>query len=254
MRRLICVVGLVLMTVLAGCGRGGSPPPAPSRPPVEPLPTYSSVADMSKAAGAQETPGQTVRVLINGVANGEPDPTFNGVGAVRFDAAGPTVEFSEQAQRLNGSLADVALVVQPTDAFLKPPVDITLPPRKSWQRITPATTAPFYQQFVPVVAALRTYLDPVGLFARYGNSISVAAAVADRVGGTQAMRYDLHIDPGTVPARLPASAIQMWLDAHDHVVRVVVDQPTPHLTLDAEFQGWGSAVTIAVPDPTQVAQ
>lgn len=254
MRRLICVVGLVLMTVLAGCGRAGSPPPAPSRPPTEPLPTYSSVSDLSKAVLAQEVPGQTVRVLINGVVNGEPDPTFNGAGALRFDAAGPTIEFSEQAQRLDATLADVALVVQPTDAFLKPPLDITLPPRKSWQRITPATTAPFYQQFVPIVAALRTYLDPVGLFARYGDSLSVAAAVADRVGGTQAMRYDLHIDPATAPPRLPASAIQMWLGAHDRVVRMLVDQPTPHLTLDAGFQGWGSAVTIVVPDPAQVAQ
>jgi hypothetical protein len=154
------------------------------------------------------------------------------------------MQFVEQVQRPGAAPAEVRLVVQPGATLLKPPADVVLAPRKSWLQLGRYTTDPFYRQFLPMAAALRTYADPQAFFAQYSGAVTITKSAEEPIDGTRAVRYDLHADLARAPSATQATAAieqaalqpttaesltsvdyAIWLDENNHPIRTLVDDP-----------------------------
>jgi hypothetical protein len=237
------------------------------------MPKFSSVADLSAAVTTRQQAAKTARVTISGDTDGHPDQQFEGIGVLRSDPGGTSMQFALQVQRPDPTPVEVEvrLVVQPAAIFLRPPDGTALPPRKSWLQLSPKTTDPLYQRFLPIAAALRTSIDLPAFFALYSNATTITNAVDEPIDGTRAVRYDLHINQ-TNTAAPPVSAatvqnasataqtgmnLQIWLDEHNSPVRTLITEPAAapgRYTLDAHYNTWGKPVYIGPPDPLQVIQ
>jgi hypothetical protein len=272
-RRVAALTGLALVGLLAGCGQDA--PVVPSGPPA--LAKFSSAAELSAAVMERVKADKTAKVTLTGGVDGQPDQQFYGIGVLRQDDGGTTMQFEEQVQRPGAVPAEVRLVVQPDATLLRPPADVVLPPRKSWLQLGRYTTDPFYRQFLPMAAALRAYVDPRAFFAQYGDAITIAKSAEEPIDGTRAVRYDLHADiakltsahqtgpaTGQAAAR-PAPAADLtgvdytiWLDENNHPIRTLVDEPIPgtpgQYNLDSSYSRWGQPVYIGPPTPIQVLQ
>jgi hypothetical protein len=269
-RRAVSLAGLALVGLLAGCEQAE---PVASGPP--PLAKFSSVAQLSAAVTTRERADKTAKVTITGGVDGRPDQEFYGVGVLSLDEDGGTsMQFAEQVQRPGKAPAEVTLVVQPGAVFLKPPADAVLPPRKSWLKLGPITSDPFYRRFLPMAAALRLS-DPQAFFARYGDAITLTNSVEEAIDGARGVRYDLHADvakaaagqPDPVVARalrgslasgLTGVDLKVWLDENNRPLRTLIDQPMPGVTgrynLDSHYNTWGKPISIGPPDPLVVTQ
>ena len=272
-RRVIALAGLTLVGLLAGCAQ--DTPILPSGPP--PLAKFSAAAQLSAAVTERLKADKTAKMTITGGVDGQPDQQFYGVGVLRQDEGGTTMQFAEQIQRPSAAPVEVRLVVQPGATFLKPPADAVLPPRKSWLQLGSYTTDPLYRRFLPMAAALRTYADPQAFFAQYGDAITITKSAEDPIDGTRAVRYNLHADlaetgsatqanagitqaalHATIPDNLTSVDYTIWIDENNHPIRTLVDEPIPGApgayNLDSHYTRWGEPVYIGLPNPLQVTQ
>jgi hypothetical protein len=271
-RRVTALAGLALVGLLAGCAE--TKPVVPAGPP--PLARFSSAAELSAAVMERVKADKTAKMTLAGGVDGQPDQQFYGVGVLRQDERGTSMQFAEQVQRPGAVPAEVRLVVQPDATFLKPPADVVLPPRKSWLQLGRYTTDPFYQRFLPMAAALRAYADPQAFFARYGGAITITHSAEEPIDGARAVRYDLRADPAGAGAGQARPAIEqaalhsttaetltsvnytIWLDGNNHPVRTLVDGPIPGApgpySLDSHYTRWGQPVYVSAPQPLQVTQ
>ncbi|MDT7557654.1 MAG: hypothetical protein QOC83_5495 [Pseudonocardiales bacterium] len=261
---------LVLVGLLAGCGR--AEPVVPSGPP--PLAKFSSVEQLNAAVTTRENADKTAKMTISGGVDGQPDQEFYGVGVLRLDQGGASMQFAEQVQRPGAAPAEVTLVVQPSAVYLKPPADAVLPPRKSWVQLGRYTSDPFYRRFLPMAAALRIS-DPQTFFARYGDAVTITNSAEEAIDGARGVRYDLHADVAKAAANQPNPAIgqalrdslaagltsvdlTIWLDESHRPLRTLIDQPMPGATgrfkLDSHYNTWGKTIYIGPPEPTLVTQ
>ena len=216
---------------------------------------FSSVAQLSAAVTTREQTDKTVKMTLTGGVAGQSDQAFNGVGVLRLDENGTSMQFAEQLQRQGAAPAEVTLVVQPGALLLRPPADAVLPAHKSWLQLGSYPGYPFYRRFLLMAAALRSYADPQAFFAQYGDAITITHATDEPRGGVGAVRYDLHVTP---PAGQAGADYSIWLDEDNHPVRTLIDEPIPgglgRYTLDSTYTGWGRPVHIGPPEPTQVSQ
>jgi hypothetical protein len=271
-RRVTALAGLALVGLLAGCAQ--DKPVVPAGPP--PLAKFSSAGELSTAVLERVKADQTAKMTLTGGVDGQPDQQFYGVGVLRQDEGGTSMQFAEQVQRPGAAASEVRLVVQPDATYLKPPADAVLPPRKSWLQLGRYTTDPFYRRFVPMAAALRAYADPQAFFAQYGGAITIIRSAEEPVDGTRAVRYDLRADPAGAATNRTRPAIEqaglhpttaesltsvnytIWLDESNHPIRTLVDEPVPGVpgpySLDSHYTRWGDPVYISAPEPLQVTQ
>ncbi len=275
MRRYALLIPLLAVT-LAGCGGGaGSNPAAPSAPAA--LPRYATLAELGAATAAQQKIDKTAKLTITGgVKGGSAQAGLNGEGALRYDEAGPSLQLNQQMQAGAGSPpSELSLVVLPDSAFVKLPASagLPLPPGKSWLKIQPGATDPVSAQFGQLIQAVRDNADPAKSFAQFGDAVSIVEAVEDPLDGVRAERYKLRVDLARAAAVQTDPAIKqsleqstkaglttldytLWMDALNHTMRVLVDQPLPAnqgtFTLDARYKDWGQPVQIAAPPADQV--
>jgi hypothetical protein len=270
MRRVAPLLGLALVGLLAACGQAG--PVVPPVPP--PLPKFSSVEQLSAAVTTREQADKTAKMTITGGVDGQPDQEFYGVGVLRLDQGGTSMQFAEQVQRPGAAPAEVTLVLQPGAVFLKPPADAVMPPRKTWLQLGPYTSDPFYRRFLPMAAALRIS-DPRAFFAQYGDAVTITTSAEEAIDGARGVRYDLHADVAKAAANQPNPAIEralrnslaagltsvdlkIWLDEANRPLRTLIDQPVPGTTgrfnLDSHYNTWGKTIYIGPPEPTLVTQ
>ncbi|HEX4252797.1 MAG TPA: hypothetical protein VH008_33350 [Pseudonocardia sp.] len=258
--------------LLAGCASQKLPPPPPP-----PLSTFSTAADLGTAIDAAQKANRTATVTLTGSIDGQPTSDVDGVGVVRLDDAGPSMQVAEQLDRGPNVPGDVDLVIQPGSVLLKPPPDITMPPRKTWMQIPAASRDAFVESFNPLVASLRDSLQISQLITRYGDAVSIADSAQEPTDGTPAVRYNLRIDltkvtadrsnPASVQAAQAAKAaiaagqtsleLKLWLDEKNNLVRTLSHQQEPGnpgtFTLDAHYGDWGKSIKIAPPPIEEVA-
>ncbi|HEX4356390.1 MAG TPA: hypothetical protein VH141_02635 [Pseudonocardia sp.] len=269
-----CVAPLLSIAVaaglLAGCASHEKLPP----PPPPPLPMFSSAADLGTAIGAAQKTARTATVTLTGSIEGQPKSDVDGVGVIRMDDEGPSMQVAEQLDRGPGVPGDVDLVILPSTVYLKPPADIALPPRKTWLQVTPESRDTFVQGFNPLIDSLRDSLQPSEMITRFGDAVSIVDSAQEPIDGTPAVRYDLRIDLTKAAADRgnPASAqaaktavtagqttqdLKMWVDEKNNLVRTTSSQQTSGtpgvFTLDAHYGEWGKPIKIAPPPLEEVA-
>lgn len=269
-----CVAPLLSIAVaaglLAGCASHDKLPP----PPPPPLPMFSTAADLGTAIAAAQKANRTATVTLTGSIEGQPKSDVDGVGVVRLDDEGPSMQVAEQLDRGPGAPGDVDLVILPGTAFLKPPPDIALPPRKTWMQIPPDSRDSFVESFNPLIASLRDSLQPSHLITRYGDAITIVDSAQEPIDGTPAVRYNLRVDltkaaadrsnPASAQAAKSAVAdgqssldLTIWIDEKNSLVRTMSHQQEPgnpgRFTLDAHYGDWGKSVKIAPPPTEDVA-
>ena len=261
MRRVMPMIGLLVVSLVAGCG--GKADAGPVAEIIHPLPTFGSVADLAGAVDAQQKVDRSVRMAITGTVGGM---AVDGIGAWRFDDAGPSAAFSEQAERPGADPVDVTLVMLPGGAYVKPSGGDPLPPGKEWVTVDPPATAPFYRQFAPVARSLRDYSNPAAYLARVGGAVRIAYSGEEILNGVRAVRYELRTTAAepvqaAVGAAGPAPSVQLWLDEASRVLRLEVGRPgagTPGPgaapALDIRYQNWGKPVTVVQPGPKEIVQ
>ncbi|HEX4357008.1 MAG TPA: hypothetical protein VH141_05780 [Pseudonocardia sp.] len=266
------LLSIAAATLLAGCASPAKPPP-PAPPP---MPTFGSAAELGSAVAARQQTDRTARVTLAGELTGQPGSDFHGVGVVRLDDAGPSMQFAQQVGRGAAAPAEVNLVIVPDAAFLKPPADMPLPPRKTWLQVGPSARDPFVRGFTPMVDSLRATVQPGQLITRYGDAVSITGSAEEPLAGVQAVRYDLRVDLAKAaalgvdpvtgqPARRPATGrpaaqasqdFTLWVDHENRPLRTVVNRPNPAapgtFTLDAQYRDWGKPVKVGPPTPDQV--
>ncbi|HWN35782.1 MAG TPA: hypothetical protein VNP03_23735 [Pseudonocardia sp.] len=272
-----CVAPLLLSvaaaTLLAGCASPAKPPPP--APPA--MTTFGSAAELGSAVAAAQQVDRTARVTLAGELTGRPGSDFHGVGVVRLDDAGPSMQFAEQVGRGAAAPAEVNLVIVPDAAFLKPPADMVLPPRKTWLQVGPSARDPFVRSFNPMIDSLRADVQPGQLITRYGDAVSIVGSAEEPLDGDNAVRYDLRVDLAKVaalridpvtgqPARRTTTGttttaqvsqdFTLWVDQNNRLLRTRVNRPNPAtpgtFTLDTQYRDWGKAVKIGPPLPDQV--
>jgi hypothetical protein len=268
-----CVAPLLLSvaaaTLLAGCAA----PAKPAVPAPPPVTMFGTAAELAGAITAAQQADRTARVTLSGDLTGQPGSDFHGVGVVRLDDAGPSMQVAEQVGRGAAAPAEVNLVIVPDAAFLKPPADMTLPPRKTWLQVVPTARDSFVRGFLPMIDSLRANVRPGQLITRYGDAVSIVGSAEDPRGGAHAVRYDLRVDlakaatlrvdpvSGQPARRLVAGQatsqdFTVWVDQNSRLLRTLVTRPNPGapgtFTLDTQFGEWGKAVKIGPPPPDQV--
>jgi hypothetical protein len=272
MRRVAPVLGLALVGLLAGCAQ---PEPVISGPP--PMAKFSSVAQLRDAVTTREKADATAKMTITGGVDGQADQQFFGVGVLRLDEGGTSMQFAEQVQQPGAGAVQVTLILQPGAVFLKPPAGAPMPLRKSWLQLGPETADPFYKRFLPMAAALRLS-DPQSFFALYGDTVTMSNSAEEVIDGARGVRYDLHADVAKAAAATyttPDSAtrqtlrdaladgqtsadLTLWVDQDNRPLRTLIDQPMPgapgKYTLDSHYTTWAKPVYIGPPDPPVVAQ
>jgi hypothetical protein len=269
-----CVAPLLSIAVaaglLAGCASHDKLPP----PPPPPLQMFSSAADLGTAITAAQKASRSATVTLTGSIEGQPKSDVDGVGVVRMDDDGPSMQVAEQLDRGPGVPGDVDLVILPGTSFLKPPPDIALPPRKTWMQLAPESRDSFVQSFNPLIESLRESLQPGEMITRYGDAVSIVDSAQEPVDGSPAVRYDLRVDLAKAAADRanPASALtaktavaagqatedlKIWVDERNNLVRTMSSQVTSgtegKFTLDAHYASWGKPVKIVPPPLEDVA-
>ena len=245
-------------------------------PGLPPLAKFSSVAHLRDAVTTREKVDKTAKITLTGCLDGRSDQEFYGVGVLRLDESGTSLQFAERVQRPGADPVEVTLVVQPGAIFLKPPPGTVMPLRKSWLQLGPNTCDPLYRRFLAMAAALRTYADPQAFFTQYGDAITITDSTSEPIDGARCVRYDLHADmakaaaanqsnPAIWQALREALAtgqtgvdLKIWLDQDNRPLRTLIDQPIPGVcgryTLDSRYSTWGKSVSIGTPDPIVVIQ
>jgi hypothetical protein len=258
MRRVIPVIGLLLVGLVAGCG--GRSATGPVAEIIHPMSTFSSVPDLAGAVAAQQKVDRSVRMTVAGTVDGS---AVDGIGGWRFDDTGASAALSEQAPHPGGDPVAVTLVMLPDGAYAKPSGGDPLPAGKSWVTLDPPATDPFYRQLGPVAQWLRDYTNPAAYLTRFGGSVAIAYSGEETLNRVRAVRYDLR-PSGVQRASTgsdPAPEVQMWLDSTNRVLRVLVGPlsaatPGSGATpgLDVQYQDWGKPVTVVRPLPQAITR
>jgi hypothetical protein len=270
MRCVAPLLSVAAAVLLAGCATPAKPPSVPAPPQVT---TFGTAAELGSAVSAAQQADRTARVTLAGDLTGQPGSDFHGVGVVRLDDAGPSMQFAEQVGRGAAAAAEVNLVIVPDAAFLKPPADVTLPPRKTWLQVGPSARDPFVRGFLPMIDSLRVDVQPGQLISRFGEAVTIAGSAEEPLDGVQAFRYDLRVDPVKAaalrvdpvtgqPARrattgqAAAPVFSLWVDQNNRLLRTKISRPNPvtpgTFTLETQYRDWGKPVRIGPPPPDQV--
>jgi hypothetical protein len=269
---LLLVLPLVALALLTGCGSTAAPAAAPGAE--SPLPRYASITELATAVSARQKQDRTATLTLTGGVAGQPGTALSGQGALRFDETGTSARLSERVPT-GGGPADVDLVALPDAAYLKLPPSAGLPAGKSWLRVVPGGTDPVSQRFGPTLQSMRESADPTRTIARYGDATTIVEAVEEPLDGVRSMRYRMRLDlvraaasstdpttkanlERTVRAGAATAEYTMWLDAQNHIERVLLNQSIPGnqgtFGLEIRMRDWGRPVDISPPPADQVFQ
>ncbi|WP_156935235.1 hypothetical protein [Pseudonocardia spinosispora] len=271
---LLTALGSLLAVLVVGCGAGGGPTTSADNAPPK---HYASLAELGGAITARQQTDRTASVSMNGAIG---PVTLSGEGAVRFDAGGTSMRFSQDAEQDGKPLSSqaYAMVAIGDQVYAKPPAGPgwpTLSPGKPWLKVSEKSTNPAIALLGQQVQSMLQSVSPAQTFTKLGPALTLVDTADEALGGTPTARYTIRMDLAkaaqlrTDPAakrQLTAALAQgvktvdstLWLDSQDRILRSQSQQPLSNgqdaYNVDFRYHDWGQPVDIAAPPPAQVSQ
>lgn len=271
---LLTALSSLLAVLVVGCGASGGPTTsADSAPPKH----YASLAELGSAITARQQTDRTASVSMNGAIG---PVTLSGEGAVRVDAGGTSMRFSQDAEQDDKPLTsqEYAMVAIGDQVYAKPPAGPGWPaltPGKPWLKVSEKSANPAIALLGQQVQSMLQSVSPAQTFSKLGPALTLVDTADEALGGTPTARYTIRMDLvkaaqlRTDPAakRQLTSAIAqgvntvdstLWLDSQDRILRSQSQQPLSNgqdaYNVDFRYHDWGQPVDIAAPPPGQVSQ
>lgn len=268
------VIAVSAMAVLAGCGHAAPTPAAPPAP--RPMPRYANLTELGTAVSNQMKLDKTAKLTMNITVSGK--PVTDGEVMLLVGPTGSAVR-SDQRVYTGGAASEISIIVLPDQAYVKAPVQLPLPPGKSWARLRPDTSNAMLQPIVRAARETQQNVDPTQRLVQMSGAATIVESVEEPLDGVRTMRYRARIDLNQAAAqvtdpwlkenvqRLLALARStgsstmdyvLWLDEQNRLQRFLVEQPLPAgqgtVRTEARYHDWGMPVDIQPPPADQVAE
>ncbi|WP_156935089.1 hypothetical protein [Pseudonocardia spinosispora] len=266
--RVLSLAAALLLLPVVACG--ATPPP----PPPAPLPHYSELGQLGAAVDNQLKLDRTAKITVAGsITGGGRQITTTGDQLISYDPAGPSIQFTQKVQEQGTPVpSETTMIILPDQAWLKPPAGSGLPLGKAWLKVPTSSEVPEVQQVVSIVEAVRQGAEMARSFTQFGAAAAITESAEDPVAGIRAERYRIRLDLAKAAELQPDPAIReqmrtaaigassidatLWLDAHNRLLRQLIQQPLPGgggiQTTDAHYSAWGEPVQITPPPADQI--
>lgn len=196
----------------------------------------------------------------------------SGSGVLRYTPNGP--EMSIDIKSSDGP-TESSMILLGGDAYIKLPPG-TLPGGKSWIKISRTGNDPMSKMFASMIDMMKQTGSIEHSVKLIGDAGSITASQAERIDGTDAVRYAIAIDLDKASASTTDQTLKtayktltsagvktfeylLWVNNRDLPVKMMMDQhiPTPDgktttMKMSMTYSDWGKPVTITAPPANEI--